>query len=241
MNKLVLPLPSLQGFSDHDRTAPGLGRSISENIQHYARRRWSIKRLFDLAFAILFLILFFPIFAILGCAVFIADGAPVFYAHPRVGRNGKTFRCLKFRTMCRDADRVLMDVLRNDQVALREWNQKRKLSADPRVIGRVGWFLRKSSLDELPQIINVLRGDMSLVGPRPVMESELPLYGPGADVYMSIRPGLTGAWQVGGRSETLFEERVRLDVDYALNGSLSTDVRILIRTVYVVALGRGAC
>lgn len=169
-----------------------------------------------------------------------ADGGPVLFAHRRIGRGGRPFGCLKFRTMVPDAERRLAALLEADPDARAEWEATRKLRRDPRVTW-IGRFLRASSLDELPQLINVLRGEMSLVGPRPVLDVELSTYyGVAAEHYRSVRPGLTGLWQVSGRSDTSYATRVALDVAYITRPSLREDLRILLRTPAAILLRRGA-
>jgi len=168
------------------------------------------------------------------------DHGPVFYQHKRVGYAGKHFGCWKFRTMVVDSDQFLKSHLSRNLAAREEWKRDHKLRNDPRITWW-GHFLRKSSLDELPQLINVLRGDMSLVGPRPVVPSELSRYGDELGVYLAARPGITGAWQVSGRSDCGYDSRVRLDVDYVRNWKLTTDVVILAKTVRAVLERRGSC
>jgi lipopolysaccharide/colanic/teichoic acid biosynthesis glycosyltransferase len=175
-------------------------------------------------------------------ALVASDGGPVLYAHRRVGRRGREFGCLKFRSMRTDADRALAALLERDPGARAEWEAARKLRRDPRVT-RLGRALRATSLDELPQLLNVLRGEMSLVGPRPVLRDELDgFYAPAGAVeaYLSVRPGLTGAWQVSGRSDTGYAERVALDAAYARSPSLRTDIAILARTAGTVLRRHGA-
>lgn len=168
-----------------------------------------------------------------------ADGLPVFFAHDRVGQDGRLFRCLKFRSMRRDADRLLARLLAEDPAAALEWQRDRKLTHDPRITA-VGAFLRRTSLDELPQLLNVVRGDMHLVGPRPVTVAELSKYGDSRWHYVSVKPGMTGLWQVSGRNDTTYEERVALDRRYVESRSLVADVAILLRTVKVVLRRDGA-
>ena len=189
------------------------------------------KRVFDVTIALIILILILPIFPLVALAV-ILDGGPVFYKHRRIGWRGKMFGCLKFRTMRQDADAILESALRRDGALRAEWAATRKLRNDPRVT-RVGRVLRMTSLDELPQLLNVLKGDMSLVGPRPVIREELDkYYGPAASsAYMSVRPGVTGLWQVTRRSRPDYGERVMLDCAYIANMSLAKDVGLLFRTV----------
>jgi len=204
-----------------------------------ARFRPTAKRALDILGASMILLFCLPVFAVLAVLV-TRDGGRVFYAHERVGRGGRLFGCLKFRSMVADADRRLAALLERDPEARREWDATRKLKNDPRVTW-VGRFLRASSLDELPQLINVLRGDMSLVGPRPVQAAELAaFYGPSAQHYMTVRPGITGPWQVSGRSDTSYAQRVALDVDYVMHPSLLNDIKILLRTPIAVLARRGA-
>ncbi len=198
------------------------------------------KVMFDKTFALVALILLAPIMGIIALAIRASGQGPVIYGHVRVGRDGRTFRCLKFRTMRPDSDSDLDDLLSIDPIARDEWNEQRKLERDPRV-DRIGYILRKTSLDELPQFWNVLKGDMSMVGPRPITAAEAIKYGRHFETYKSVRPGLTGVWQVSGRSDASYERRVALDVSYIRNWSLMTDIRIALRTFRVVIAGRGAC
>ena len=164
---------------------------------------------------------------------------PVVISQERVGKDGQPFRILKFRTMRPDADRVLGELLSSDPEAKAEWDVSRKLRNDPRVT-RPGRFLRRSSLDELPQLYNILAGHMSFVGPRPVMPDEVERYGSSAHLYTKVAPGLTGLTQVSGRSELPYDERVRLDTYYVRNWSIWLDLVILGRTLSAVVAGRGA-
>lgn len=189
------------------------------------------------AFALL--LLFSPLMLMVTWMIWRRDGLPVFFGHYRVGRDGKLFRCLKFRTMARDAERMLAELLRDDPAARAEWDKDQKLSQDPRITP-VGHFLRRTSLDELPQLFNVLRGEMSLVGPRPITVAELKRYGGVRWHYLSVRPGMTGLWQVSGRNNTTYEERVALDRSYVEQRSMWLDLRILFRTVGVVVARDGA-
>lgn len=197
------------------------------------------KRALDIFGAAVGLVLLAPFFMIVALMVR-ADGGPAFFAHQRVGRGGKLFGCLKFRSMVVDSQTRLEALLASDPAARAEWEATRKLKNDPRIT-RIGRFLRSTSLDELPQLINVLRGEMSLVGPRPVLEAELDrYYGASAAHYMAVRPGITGLWQVSGRSETTYESRVALDVSYVSRPSLLADIVILLRTPVAVLSRRGA-
>lgn len=197
------------------------------------------KRALDIVGAGVGLVLLAPFFLIVALMVR-ADGGPAFFAHQRVGRGGKLFGCLKFRSMVVDSQARLEALLANDPTARAEWEATRKLKNDPRIT-RIGSFLRSTSLDELPQLINVLLGEMSLVGPRPVQEAEIDrYYGASAAHYMAVRPGITGLWQVSGRSETSYESRVALDVSYVSRPSLLADISILLRTPVAVLSRRGA-
>ena len=181
-----------------------------------------------------------PLFGLVAAMVRFSDGGgPVFYGHPRIGRDGRPFRCLKFRTMVVNGDAVLERYLRSDPSIRAEWDATRKLRDDPRVT-RLGAVMRQFSIDELPQLINVVRGEMSLVGPRPVVRGELDRYGRSAAHYLSVRPGLTGLWQVSGRSDTTYRRRVACDRLYVQRWSLARDIAIVARTVPIVCLSRGS-
>jgi lipopolysaccharide/colanic/teichoic acid biosynthesis glycosyltransferase len=201
-----------------------------------------LKRGLDILGASLLLLLALPMMVLAALAIRLGDGGPILIAQERVGQHGRRFRCLKLRSMVIDAEAVLNRLLQADPEARREWALRRKLRRDPRVTP-VGRFLRASSLDELPQLLNVLRGEMSLVGPRPVLASELAEhYGAsGTAHYLAVRPGLTGLWQVSGRSDTSYRQRVQLDIAYVRQISLGLDLLILLRTAWVVLVGRGAC
>jgi lipopolysaccharide/colanic/teichoic acid biosynthesis glycosyltransferase len=197
------------------------------------------KRALDVLVAGAMLMVLSPVFLALFFLVR-ADGGPGLFGHMRVGRDGRQFPCLKFRSMVVDSQARLAALLAHDPAAKAEWEATRKLRRDPRVT-RIGEFLRKTSLDELPQLINVLRGEMSLVGPRPVQQAELErFYGAAAAHYISVRPGITGLWQVSGRSSTSYATRVALDVAYVARPSLWQDIRILVRTPFAVLSRKGA-
>ncbi|HEY5048983.1 MAG TPA: sugar transferase [Rhizomicrobium sp.] len=198
----------------------------------------AVKRIVDL----LICLLAAPFVLAAGVMIALAlklDGGSVFYAQPRVGANGRPFACLKFRSMVRDADERLRQVLAGDPQAREEWQLYQKLTDDPRVTW-FGRFLRASSLDELPQLINVWRGDMSVVGPRPIMLDQVALYGENFGNYCAVKPGITGLWQISGRNQRTFAERVRLDAQYADSWSLAGDARIILLTLPVVFARRGA-
>lgn len=197
------------------------------------------KRVFDKAMAAMALLFFAPFLVVVAAMILLTEGGPVVFGHERVGLAGRRFRCLKFRTMCRDADTRLEALLRADPQARAEWAANRKLTRDPR-ISKLGAILRKTSLDELPQLWNVLRGDMSLVGPRPVVEDEAQYYGVYFSDYKSVLPGVTGLWQVSGRSDTTYDERVALDVSYVHGRTFFGDVAIILKTVKVILKRDGA-
>jgi lipopolysaccharide/colanic/teichoic acid biosynthesis glycosyltransferase len=232
----VMLQPAMAGGAPLPAQAPARGEGMERLV---AAMRPKLKRAMDIAGAGLLLLIALPAFLVIAALVR-RDGGSAFYAHQRVGRDGRMFGCLKFRSMVMDADRRLAALLDSDDAARAEWDATRKLKNDPRVTA-VGRFLRASSLDELPQLINVLRGEMSLVGPRPVQAGELAaFYGAAAQHYLTVRPGITGPWQVSGRNDTSYAERVSLDVAYATRPSLLNDVKILLRTPLAVLARRGA-
>ena len=196
------------------------------------------KRLFDLVVGSL-LVLFFLPFMLAIALLTRLDGGPAIFRHRRIGADGVPFPCLKFRSMVVDAEARLNELLARDPLARAEWERCQKLADDPRVTV-LGNFLRQTSLDELPQLFNVLRGEMSLVGPRPITEAETRRYGAAIAEYYACRPGLTGLWQVSGRSDVDYVRRVRLDAEYARNWSLGQDIRILLRTIHVIVTKNGA-
>jgi lipopolysaccharide/colanic/teichoic acid biosynthesis glycosyltransferase len=197
------------------------------------------QRLLNQGLALLLLLLLAPLFALVAFLIWRRDGAPIFFGHYRVGHDGRIFRCLKFRTMLRDAEPALAALLARSPAARAEWQRDQKLENDPRVT-QVGRFLRRTSLDELPQLINVLRGEMNLVGPRPITVGELTRYGRVRWHYLSVRPGITGLWQVSGRSNTSYAERVALDRQYVERRTAWGDARILMKTLHVVLARDGA-
>ena len=181
-----------------------------------------------------------PVLALIIVALLASDGAPVMFRHRRIGLGGREFYCFKFRSMVRDAESALQRHLARDPDAAREWAETHKLKDDPR-ISRVGAFLRKTSLDELPQLLNVVRGEMSLVGPRPIVKAEIEKYGSAFRAYCSVKPGITGLWQISGRSDLSYSERVKLDLRYVRSKSVGLDLRILFATIPAVLLRRGSC
>ena len=203
----------------------------------YSRR---IKRTFDVFFALLIALFALPAAVLIGAAIWLESRrGPILFAHERIGHGNRRFRLWKFRTMVPDANEVLSRHLAEDPDAAAEWQANHKLRDDPRVT-RIGQLLRRSSLDELPQLWNVLRGDMSLAGPRPVVDAEVPHYGASWPLYVLAKPGLTGLWQVSGRNDTTYRRRVELDSSYVRNWSLKLDFILLLKTVRVVLKGKGA-
>lgn len=196
------------------------------------------KRAFDILVSGMALIFLAPLILTLIAALLILQGRPIFIGHSRIGKGDKMFPCFKFRSMVVNADAVLAEKL-NDNPALKlEWDTTRKLKSDPRVTA-IGKILRKSSVDELPQLWNIFRGDMSLVGPRPIVRSEAMLYGANFADYLAVRPGLTGLWQVSGRNDISFQQRVNLDADYVQNWSFKRDMVIIYKTIPAVLAAAG--
>lgn len=205
-----------------------------------ATRARHIKRAFDVVFALLIALFALPLAALIACSIRLESrGGPILFAHERIGHGNRRFRLWKFRTMVPDADQVLDRYLAAHPEAAAEWQANHKLKNDPRIT-RVGRLLRRSSLDELPQLWNVLRGDMSLAGPRPVVDAEVPHYGAAWPLYVLAKPGLTGLWQISGRNDTTYRRRVELDSSYVRNWSLKLDFLVLFKTVKVVLKGKGA-
>ena len=197
------------------------------------------KRGLDITLAVLGLVLLAPLILALVIVLKLTDSGPLLYGHRRIGFGGREFRCWKFRTMVVNGDTVLEQYLRKHPAKAALWNEQRKLVDDPRVT-RLGAVLRKLSLDELPQLLNVLTGEMSLVGPRPVVRAELDYYASSARHYLSARPGLSGLWQISGRSNTTYLERVQLDRFYVMNWNPWMDLRIIFMTIPAVVMSRGA-
>lgn len=198
------------------------------------------KRAVDIVLSLTGIILLAPLLVICGLLVFLSSPGPILFRHRRVGFSGQNFGCLKFRTMVVDASERLRWLLEHDRAAAAEWAANHKLKRDPRVT-MIGAILRRSSLDELPQLFNVLKGDMSIVGPRPVTEQELVRYSESARAYLACRPGITGLWQVSGRSATTYGERIAYDTFYARQWSMALDAKILIVTIPSLLLSDGAC
>ena len=233
----IFLVPDLYLYGLHNAEMQSLGSLLILNFN--PNTEW--KRTFDLVFSVMILFFTLPLTLFIAALVKLNDGGPVFYRHTRITAAGKTFNCLKFRTMRVDADKELERLLEENDAIKKEWEKSYKLKNDPRIT-RIGSFLRRTSLDEFPQFINVIRGDMSVVGARPIVGKELNgFYKESAGRYCSMKPGITGPWQVGRRSNVeAYEERVQLDDWYILNYSLWTDIKIIIKTVYCMVVGKGA-
>lgn len=198
------------------------------------------KRTIDVLIAFAAMLVLSPVLLIVSLLIKYSMGGSIIFGHRRVGKDGQPFRCYKFRTMVRSSEEVLAAHLLENSEAAREWMATRKLRNDPRVT-RLGRFLRVTSIDELPQLINILLGDMSCVGPRPIVFDELERYGSGASDYFLVRPGLTGLWQISGRSNVTYAERVALDVSYVRNWSLRLDFTIMLNTIPSLAKFHHTC
>lgn len=198
-----------------------------------------LKRCLDIFLCLIAAPIVLPVSLVIAVAIKITSPGPIFYGHKRIGKNHTQLKCWKFRSMCIDADKKLKEILATDPVRAAEWEKDRKFTDDPRVT-KLGKFLRKTSLDELPQLWNIFIGQMSFVGPRPVTEPELSKYGQFADYVLSVKPGLSGMWQISGRSDTGYEERITLDTYYIQNWSMWLDIWIIIKTIWVVINGKGA-
>ncbi len=199
----------------------------------------TVNRGMNCSIAVLALLFFLPLMILVALAVWVHDRGPIFFAHRRIGRGGRYFPCLKFRSMAVDAQERLQALLEHDPAARAEWERDHKLRDDPRVTG-LGAFLRKTSLDELPQLINVLRGDMDLVGPRPIVEAEISKYGRRFESYCAVNPGITGLWQVSGRNDTSYRTRVAMDCVYARSKNPVLDLWVMACTVPAVLMRKGS-
>ena len=201
----------------------------------------NIKRFLDIVFSFLLIIFLIPLFLIIGVIIKINSKGPVLYSQKRIGKNNITFSCYKFRTMHPEANYLLKEILIKNPNFKNEFEETRKIINDPRIT-KIGKFLRFSSLDELPQIVNVLRGDMSFIGPRPIVKSEIKKYGNDFKKVFSIKPGISGLWQVSGRNKLSYNKRVELDIFYSENISFRLDIKIFIKTILVILFpyGKGA-
>ena len=218
------------------RTAPD--HTLRSKPSAVSHSQFGVRAL-DLTIALSILIFTLPLLIVIAVLVRMQDGGRSLFAHERIGRNGRMFKCLKFRSMVLDADRRLSQLLESDPCARAEWDRDHKLKNDPRIT-RVGAFLRRSSLDELPQLLNVLRGDMSIVGPRPIVTAEISRYGRRFQHYCAVKPGITGLWQVSGRNDVAYRRRVAMDTVYARHKSLVWDIKLLLLTVPAVLFASGS-
>ena len=200
-----------------------------------------IKNLFDKLFSLFVLIAFIPLFIIIALLIKLSSRGPIFFLQERIGKNNVPFKCIKFRTMYPEAKDILQNLLNKDEKIKKEFEETHKIKNDPRIT-TIGKLLRKTSLDELPQFFNVLRNEMSIVGPRPIVKAEKKKYRKNLNKVLSIKPGITGLWQVSGRNNLTYKKRVMLDINYVKNYNLLMDIRILIRTFGVILfpLDRGA-
>ena len=222
---------SISGFSVH-------GQECELDRNRSAVQRLG-KRAFDILSALGGLIFLSPVMIALAVLIRFQDGGPAIFAHTRIGKNGRPFKCYKFRSMVMDAQGRLEALLASDADAAEEWARDQKLRNDPRVTA-LGRFIRKSSLDELPQLFNILKGDMSVVGPRPIIADEMVRYGSHIEDYLSVTPGVTGLWQVSGRNHVSYDERVQMDASYARTWTVAGDIWITLKTVPAVLMSRGA-
>lgn len=204
------------------------------------RRPGFFKYIIDVTLSVVGLVALLPLITMMAALLLIVQGRPILIRNRRIGKHGVMFSCLKFRSMVNNADEVLEQHLRNNPAAREEWRATRKLRDDPRITP-LGAVLRKSSIDELPQLLNIIRGDMSIVGPRPIVASEAELYHSRFVDYIKVRPGLTGLWQVSGRSNTSYSERVELDARYVAEQSMLGDLMIIAKTIPAVLAQRGSC
>ncbi|MBF0518636.1 MAG: undecaprenyl-phosphate galactose phosphotransferase WbaP [Nitrospirae bacterium] len=209
---------------------------VRNNLKYIVNR--VLKRVFDLIVSLALMPFVLVLMTAFGIAIKLQSAGPIIYSHERIGRNGKLFKCYKFRTMVKDSEDLLTELLNSNQELREKWEKYWKLPNDPRIT-RIGAFLRKTSLDELPQIFNVLGGSMSLVGPRPYLLREMDAIKDHLDAITTVAPGITGLWQVSGRNNTTYENRIRLDIWYIMNWSLWLDVFILLRTIKVVLSMKG--
>jgi len=237
----VLLVPDLRGICSLGISARDIGGEIGFEVPQrlFHRSAGMMKRALDLILTLAGLFALLPVFLLIAAAIKLTSIGPVFYGHTRYGRDGTTFKALKFRTMFQNGESILLEHFHKNPEELAAWQRDQKLKRDPRVTSVGGW-LRRYSLDELPQLCNVLLGQMSLVGPRPIVSAEVEKYGRGYDLYSRVRPGITGLWQVSGRNNTTYPERVAFDEYYVRNWSIWLDTYILVRTARAVFSAEGA-
>ena len=221
----------------HGASIPAMHKHAGISVESQSGKYYfSVKRIFDVVSAFILLVLLFPFLAFIAILIKLSSPGPVIYKHPRMGKYGKTIKIYKFRTMVDHADQML-DSFDAQQIV--EWNTNFKLENDPRVT-KLGRFLRISSLDELPQLWNIIRGDLSVVGPRPIVKEELERYGDQKEMLLSVRPGLTGYWQAYARGDCSYQQRMQMELSYVKNANLSWDIRILFATIHRVICRKGA-
>jgi lipopolysaccharide/colanic/teichoic acid biosynthesis glycosyltransferase len=242
--KLTVGVAVLSAEPEIALDSTGLARASSQKGQRGVNRgenslAFIEMRALDIAVAFTLLILFLPVLVLIAALIKLQDGGPALFWQLRLGHGGRRFACFKFRSMVMDAPAKLEAYLESNPAARAEWQRDHKLRNDPRITA-LGAFLRKSSLDELPQLLNVLRGDMSMVGPRPIVDAEIVRYGRFIRHYCSVRPGITGLWQVSGRNDVSYRRRVAMDVLYVRNHSFRGNLQILAKTVPSVLLRRGS-
>lgn len=212
-----------------------LSQGVKVRVKHKP-----IKRIFDILFSLLTLVLCIPLFLVVGIVIKLSSKGPIFFSHIRIGRGGRKFKCYKFRTMYPDAEERLTEILSRCTKTREEWENSHKIKQDPRITP-IGSFLRKTSLDEFPQFWNVLKGDLSVVGPRPVVEAEITKhYGIKAMDILRFRPGITGPWQVSGRSDISYDNRIKLDQKYIENQSFFLDIKLIAKTIPAIFNSKGA-
>jgi len=230
-----IPLINAEVFTSINHR--GLAFSTRNNLLNPVDK--TFKMFFDLVVTTILIVLFSPILILLYIIVFIATNGKPIFKHERIGKEGKPFGVYKFRTMHPNADALLKELLERDESIRKEWEKEFKLKNDPRIT-KVGHFLRKTSLDELPQLINVIKGEMSLVGPRPIVQKEIKKYGEYFTYFKAVKPGITGLWQISGRNDVDYDERVQLDTWYVRNWSIEQDLIILMKTIVTVLLKKGS-
>lgn len=232
MSEILIEVPLVKERADTEKGLE-VGLSLSTPPNEI------FKRMMDIIASIILGIASLPVLLFTAIMIKLDSPGPIFYKQARVGKDGRRITIYKFRSMQENAEKVLAEYLAKNPDARREWNETQKLRADPRIT-RVGRWVREYSVDELPQLLNIMKGDMSMVGPRPILLDQKNLYGDGIDVYMRVRPGLTGFWQVSGRNHTSFSQRAIYDVYYVCNWSFWLDFYILFRTVWVILSRDGA-
>lgn len=228
----------IPGTNDLTKNAQAIS-SESCSLKRHDTAKFDARRAVDVVIASLALVFLAPLMVAVAIAIKIQDGGPIFFGHRRIGMGGETFKCWKFRSMVTDAEARLAALLARDEEARREWEADHKLRKDPRVTA-LGRFLRVSSLDELPQLFNILVGEMSLVGPRPIVAGEIERYGRWFPRYMAVKPGLTGLWQVSGRNDVSYRQRVALDILYVRKANFRLYMAILLKTIPAVLQRSGS-